>query len=279
MNINEAKSILLNNGYILNKHSIMERYYNILSNEHEPILLEKLNMTAIWKRHGKYGFAMISANRSDMSDEYNEKKTRELISDLKASGFRYMPIYGGYKGDDNVVDNYEPSFMVFPYNVKAGEQNPEELKEFVIDMCGKYKQNSILLVEPEGIPNYLDMNGNKINKSSTRNLSIDDALQTYFTSFKTPEENEKELNAKLMRMYKVYKKEQQRKGEEIESFEEFKLEHIGDVKNLGRRITMDMQFECFCNPAPCTLNERMRRDLSGEIMPFKYKNGNLAFVY
>ena len=274
MNINEAKRILLNNGYIVNKHSIMERYYNILSNEHEPILLEKLNMTAIWKRHGKYGFAMISANRSDMSVEYNEKKTRELISDLKASGFRYVPIYGGYKGDDNVVDSYEPSFMVFPYNIKEGEllnfegeQNPEEMKEFVIDMCGKYKQNSILLVEPDGIPNYLDMNGNKINKSSTRNLTIDDALQTYFTSFKTPEENEKELNAKLMRMYKVYKKEQQRNGEKIESFEEFKSEHIGDVN------------ECFCNPAPCTLNERMRRDLSGEIMPFTYKNGNLEFVY
>ena len=31
-----------------NKHSIMERYYNISANEHEPILLEKLNMTAIW---------------------------------------------------------------------------------------------------------------------------------------------------------------------------------------------------------------------------------------
>ena len=41
-----------------------------------------------------------------------KKKTRELISDLKASGFRYMPIYGGYKGDDDVVDNYEPSFIV-----------------------------------------------------------------------------------------------------------------------------------------------------------------------
>ena len=74
MNINEAKNILSDNGYILNKHSIMERYYNILANEHEPILLEKLNMTAIWKRHGKYGFAMISANRSDMSAEYNEKR-------------------------------------------------------------------------------------------------------------------------------------------------------------------------------------------------------------
>ena len=48
MNINEAKSILLNNGYVLNKQSIMERYYNILSNKHAPILLEKLNMTAIW---------------------------------------------------------------------------------------------------------------------------------------------------------------------------------------------------------------------------------------
>ena len=72
-----------------------------------------------------------------------------MISDLKASGFRYMPIYGGYKGDDDVVDDYESSFMIFPYNVKDGEQNPEELKEFVIDMCGKYKQNSILLVEPD----------------------------------------------------------------------------------------------------------------------------------
>lgn len=231
MNINEAKSILLNNGYVLNKQSIMERYYNILSNKHAPILLEKLNMTAIWQRHGKYGFAMISANRSDMSVEYNEEKTKELISDLKASGFRYMPIYCGYKGDDNVVDNYEPSFMVFPYKINDGKQYPEELKEFIIDLCGKYKQNSILLVEPEGIPNYFDMNGNKINKSSTRNLSIDDALQTYFTSFKTPEENEKEFN------------------------------------------------EYFCNPAPCTLNERMCRDLSGELLPFIYKKGKLQFAY
>lgn len=174
---------------------------------------------------------MISANRSDMSVEYNEEKTKELISDLKASGFRYMPIYCGYKGDDNVVDNYEPSFMVFPYKINDGKQYPEELKEFIIDMCGKYKQNSILLVEPEGIPNYFDMNGNKINKSSTRNLSIDDALQTYFTSFKTPEENEKEFN------------------------------------------------EYFCNPAPCTLNERMCRDLSGELLPFIYKKGKLQFAY
>ena len=56
----------------------MERYYNISANEHESILLEKFNMIAIWKRHDKYGFAMISANCSNMSVEYNEKKDKGI---------------------------------------------------------------------------------------------------------------------------------------------------------------------------------------------------------
>lgn len=258
MDLNEAIIELnKNNIQVIKRKSIMERFYNILSNEHELQLMEKINTGAIYKRHGKYGFIIISANRSDEPKEKNEQNTKNLISDIQKNHFRYLPVYGGYRGSDGVEDDYEPSFIVFPYQTDTKENNPELLYNFAIEMCGKYNQDSVYIMKPGGNPNYYDREGNIVNSSSSKDLKINDLTQPFFTSFKDKAGVEKEQDDQIRGLYK--------RSDKSKSYEEFKKDHLNDVK-VGRRFTSDIQFEHYANPKPVTLNERMRRELKGEII-------------
>lgn len=243
----------------LSQPSIMETYYGIESNSHKPVLLEKMNTSALYKRHGKNGFIIVSANRSDEDKEVNEDRTRNLISDIQKEHFRYIPVYGGYRGKDGVEDDYESSFLVFPFDsVKKEKLDFLKLKNFAIKVCGKYNQDSVFVMEPDKAPNYLDRNGNVVNSSSSKNVKYNDLTQEFFTSFNNQETVNKEIDAKLKTMY--------RKQNAIGSFEDFKKKHLKDLDSVGRRFTSDIKFEWFANPYPCTLTERIRRQGKGEIV-------------
>lgn len=245
---------------------VMERYYGILSNGHSPMMLEKMNTSTLFKRHGQHGFGIITANRSDRDADYNERKTKELIADLKKSGYRYLPVYGGYVGDDGVEGDYEPSFIVFPYSTQSKEFTDfAPFKDFLLDLCGKYIQNSVLITEPEGNPNYYNAKGDKVNSDSSRKLILNDPKQMFFTSFKDKDAVDAEVTAKLKPLYRKYAKEHP----EV-PFDEFKNFSRDKLKSIGRRFTMDIKFgesfQLFLNPNPTTLNEKMQRMKSGEIL-------------
>lgn len=250
----------------------MEIYYNIESNRHSPIIMEKLNTGAIYKRHGKHGFVILSANRSDKSKEENIKNTKKLITDIQEKYYRYLPVYGGYKGTDGVEDEYEPSFIVFPYNNKEKQWTDfNELKSFALQKCKDYDQDSIFVMEPDLAPNYLDRNGKKVNVNSSKELKVNDLTQSAFTSFKPKEEVDKEMENKLLSLYRNFYKNQKIKGtfEEFKKkhpLEEFKKEHLKDIKSVGRKSSSDIQWEWLANPYPCTILERMRRQEKGEII-------------
>lgn len=252
-----------------NYHSeggVMERYYGILSNGQSPVMLENLNTGSLFKRHGEHGFGIITANRSNEDSEYNERRTKELIADLKKSGYRYLPVYGGYVGSDGVEDDYEPSFVVFPYSTKSNEFTDfEPFKDFLIELCGKYVQDSVLITAPDDDPKYFDALGHQVNKSSSKNLTLNDPTQMFFTSFKNKDAVDAEIAAKLKPLYRKYVKDHP----EV-SFDAFKKFSKDKIKSIGRRFTMDIQFEesyrLFLNPNPATLNEKMRRIKSGEIL-------------
>ena len=102
-------------------------------------------------KHGEHGMIIISANRSDIDsdnpntslrDEFdkwckindvqnddteqkikwlnmrNKNADESLKNDLKKSPFAYTPVYGGYHGTDDVVDSYEPSYIVYCHGKK-----------------------------------------------------------------------------------------------------------------------------------------------------------------
>lgn len=54
----------------------------------------------------------IMAYRIDMPQDVNDKQTRALISDLRQSGYLFLPTYGRHKGGDGLDDEYVPSFNV-----------------------------------------------------------------------------------------------------------------------------------------------------------------------
>lgn len=69
------------------KEKVMECFYGIPTNDNKPVLIERVTLDRVLKKHGTNGMINISANRSDMSQERNDEKTRELIEDIKQSGF------------------------------------------------------------------------------------------------------------------------------------------------------------------------------------------------
>ena len=213
---------------------VMYRYWGVDRDRNcAPVLIEGITVDRLMKKHGDNGYVILSANRSDEDEDYNTKATQSLISDLKNSGFAYLPSYGGYRGPDDIVDSYEPSFIVFNYNRKGEPQDWNKLYSFALEMCGKYEQTSVYVNAPGEAPNYLNRNGKKVNKRSSKNYVKNDLSQESYTSLSSPEEIEDNMS----------------KGFQV-----------------GRRFTSDIQFEngMYVNPMPGQLSERMMR--KGEVM-------------
>jgi hypothetical protein len=243
---------------------VMNRFYGIKSNRNKPVRIDEVTLDRVLKKHGNNGMINISANRSDEPQDVNDKNTKELIRDLKRSGYSYLPTYGGYRGADGEEGDYEPSFVVFNYDVNGNAGDFDELRQFALTLCGKYNQDCVLIKAPGEAPIYVDSEGNKINSRESSNTWKNDPSQTYFTSFKSKDSVDDEVRAKLMGKYKSYCNANGIPKTK-EGFEEFSKSHLGDIDSIGKRYTYDIGFdECYVNPMPCQLTERMRR--KGEVM-------------
>ena len=208
--------------------NVMKRFYGIKSNNHKPMMVEHITLNRIIKKHGSEGFISISANRSNLPQEVNDKNTQELINDIKQSGYSYLPTYGGYRNVESGEDEeYEPSFLIFNNNSSNNFDVSDfsELEELGKMLCGKYNQDCFLCKRPDYPAIYLDREGNKVNSTESDKVWKNDDNQAFFSTLHTPEEDTK--------------------------------------FGIGRRWTHDINFE-YVNPIPCTLSERMRR--RGEIM-------------
>ena len=156
--------------------TLFEKYFTFGTTQGErvPVLTEKINLSALYKRHAKSGFVILSASLDDKDAEYNERQTGRLISDLVRSGFRYLPVYGDCRGKDGMEDDREPSFLGFPYDRNGNELNCDDLENFALAMCGKYGQDSVFVSKPEESPHYLDANGKPAEKRSSMKLFVND---------------------------------------------------------------------------------------------------------
>lgn len=220
--------------------------------------------------HAKHGMIVISANRSeiysddpdvDLTPKYekwcedenkeitnkknmdtwlrmrNNKEDQKLHDELKASEYAFTPVYGGYKGDDNVTDNFEPSYIVYCH--AKGDANAylnfDKLFQFALHLTKEYGQESVYIQMPNNVPPfYVDRNGQKTNKKSTNNFKFNDITQTYFTTAKREKRTTKEYNDTL--------------------------------ETNPQRFTADISFESMYRKAgPSTYFNRMKRMSLGEV--------------
>lgn len=228
--------------------------------------------------HGKHGFIIISANRSeiyssnprcDLTDEYikwckSEDKNPEdknnmdfwlnkrngiadskLLEELKKSKYAYTPVYGGYHGKDNVADSFEPSYIVYCHAKEDSNAylNFDDLFEFALHLTREYKQESVYVQAPNKAPIYVDADGNKANKIESNNFKINDYTQEFFTT----------INRKK-RTSNDYKK----------------TNGTTAFTTPPQRFTADIQFESFYRKAaPSTYFDRMKRRKLGEVFTDK----------
>ena len=123
------KEIIKENNDRHRSKMVMVEFYDILSNTFEPQKLNEVTIDRVLNKHGNNGMVIISANRSDLDGQTNNKNTKELIKDIRQSGFSYFPVYGGYHDKNSeVVDNYEPSFVVVNYDKNGNVGNIDDLK-------------------------------------------------------------------------------------------------------------------------------------------------------
>ncbi len=249
---------------------VMSRYYGINTNKNKPVLLEKITLNRVLEKHGSNGMINISANRSDLPQDVNDKNIQELIKDIKDSGFSYLPTYGGCRGNDGAVNDYEPSFVVFNYGIDGQPRDFQKLFGYALTWCGKYNQNSVLIKAPNKNPIWVDKEGNKVNSRKSDKYWKNDPSQAFFIVFKDKDSVNKEVTEKLKGMYKTccHKNNIPLTNDE---FEDFVKQNLNKVDSIGRRNTYDICFdddddtsECYVNPMPCQLSERMRR--KGEVM-------------
>jgi hypothetical protein len=123
---------------------------------------------------------------------WNNKYTKELASDLRKSDIGYIPMYGG--GYNELVDGekkavYEKSFMLPCYNKRKEPISFEKVKNTVIELGKKYRQQEVLIAPPNSKPYYYTTthyeNGGEVgdeNHNFEKDAKLNDIAQDYFTS-------------------------------------------------------------------------------------------------
>lgn len=214
-----------------------DRAGNFVRQEHNVMPLSESSLNQMLE-HGKTGMVIISANRSEIDDDNpalslrldfekyvgekygdlsaidsdqlydieqewlrkrNAKADKELRQDIKTAGYSFTPVYGGYHGKNDVKDTYEPSFVV--YNYRRGEDNPGdfyELERFAIEMCRKYKQESVYVQEPNSSPKYLDADGNQVNMFSSNDFRLNRDQEQFYTTTKRDKSNPQRFTADIV---------------------------------------------------------------------------------
>lgn len=238
--------------------------------------LRKINESGINRilSHGKHGFIIVSANRSeiysdnpenDLTPEYEDwcktenreiddksnmdfwlsKRNREederLKTQLKSSEYAFSPVFGGYKGSDGVTDNFEPSYIVYCHSKGDNKAylNFDKLFEFGIEITKRYKQDSFYCQRPDEAPIWVGQNGEKLNSSETKNFKVNDYQNEFFTTSK-----------RKKRTSYGYKDK----------------EGNNTMETPPQRFTADIQFESmYRKSGPSTYFERMKRMKLGEV--------------
>lgn len=225
-------------------------------------------------QHGKDGYVIISANRSeiysenpknDLSEDYmkwcaaygreisdkgamdywlimrNNTEDEKLVDILKKSKYAYSPVYGGYKGTDGITDDFEPSYIVYNHSRQDNDNQLDfkYLYEFALKLAKKFKQDSVYVCKPGEAPIYVDGDGNKVNSRESKSYKINQYSEKYFTTKNrkrrtTSDYPDKEGNARL--------------------------------ETPPQRFTADIQFESFYRKAgPSNYGDRIKRSQAGEV--------------
>lgn len=143
--------------------------------------INEVDINRLLKHVNDAGVIIISACRQSDDDgnpitsSENKRTSSELENDIRQSGFTYMPVYSGYtykNADNESIPVFEISFIVYNYTKNEngyviGDFN--KLQKYALDLCKKYKQETVYIQPAGQSPAYYDQNGNKVTHLASVN--------------------------------------------------------------------------------------------------------------
>lgn len=163
------------------------------SNKASFIELKEVSFSRVVDFHSKNGYAIISASRGENTDAQNKKLDKDLKKDISSAGWTFTPIYGGFvetnKETGEKKNVVERSFLIYNHNRKNDKLSFEDLKNFAIEMCGKYQQEAIFVADPnEDSAAYFDADGDETFKLDKK-ITVRNALQEFFSTLNRSKKN------------------------------------------------------------------------------------------
>lgn len=124
------------------------------------------------------------SNRKKFLKQLNLKNDKRLECEIKEHGFTFSKVYGGYHDPDGNADSYEPSYIIYT-QARTGEKLPfDVIRQFALDACAEFKQDSVYIQAPGEAPEYRDMHDRKTNKSQSKDFKRNRPDEEFFTTTK-----------------------------------------------------------------------------------------------
>lgn len=239
----EWKPIDMKIGEGKSRKNFIHEYKPSTCNNAELVSINEINAKTMLQKHGDSGFIVISpcrgyadfkldpnnAQSKQKLSEINNQRIRQMISQIKSSGYSYTPVYGGFIENAGTKDEesvYERSFVVYNKRRDGSEGDMKKLIDFGQALAKEYNQDSFLVKEKGEKPKYITQDGD-VDMEFSGNTSFNDFSQEYFTDLH--KNTDKYAN------------------------------------NTNRKPTRFSYVESYVNPAPQCYSERHVRSLNGEI--------------
>ena len=179
------------------KGNFINEYKPNTRNKADLVSINEVNAKSMLQRHGDSGFIVISPCRGfadfklDPNDpqskqklsEINNQRVREMIQQIKRSGYSYTPVYGGFienAGTEDEENVYERSFVIYNKRRDGSESDIKKLIDFGQALAQQYNQDSFLVKARGEKPKYITQNGD-VDMEFSGNTSFNDFSQEYFT--------------------------------------------------------------------------------------------------
>ena len=136
------------------------------------------------KRYDR-GFVMVSPCRGELTEEENNANFKQMETNLTTGVYSFLPIYGGYietnteTGETNRV--FEKGFVIFCSDKNGKDLDIDKLKNIAIGYGVKFKQQDVLIKEPNKPPYYINPKTQQVTLQFKGNIILDDLTQEFFT--------------------------------------------------------------------------------------------------
>ena len=144
------------------------------------LLVEGNKLKRLENYHSKNGYIIVSASRSNNTEQVNNENKNLLKKELNRTSFSFREVKGYYK-EFGMEPSLEKSFIVYAGN----KDNANELYNLAIRCCRIFGQDSVLIAKPNQTPQYFSKNGKKVDWATfVKTLYGDEATkQIAYTSF------------------------------------------------------------------------------------------------